>query len=107
MTNFRIQEGAGHRLDEIYAYTRHNWGEAQAEAYVRGLFDKFKAIAARELPWAAIPAEFGVDGYFCRHQKHVIYWKLLSDGKIGIVTILHERMHQIERLKDDLRAGPK
>ena len=55
----------------------------------------------------AIPAGFGVDGYFCRHQKHVIYWKLLSDGKIGIVTILHERMHQIERLKDDLHAGPK
>ena len=107
MTSFRIQDGAGHRLDEIYAYTSHNWGEAQAEAYVRSLFDKFKAIAAREIPWRAIPAEFGVDGYFCRHQKHVIYWKLLSNGKIGIVTILHERMHQIERLKDDLHAGPK
>ncbi len=107
MTNFRIQDGAGHRLDEIYAYTSHNWGDAQADTYIRGLFDKFKAIAAREFPWRAIPAEFGVDGYFCRYQKHVIYWKLLSDGKIGIVTILHERMHQIERLKDDLHARPK
>ncbi len=35
-----------------------------------------------------------------------MYWKLLSDGKVGIVTILHERMHQIERLKDDLHARP-
>lgn len=55
----------------------------------------------------AILAEFGVDGYFCRCQKHVVYWKLLSDGKVGIVTILHERMHQIERLKDDLHTVPK
>jgi toxin ParE1/3/4 len=103
MTAFRVQDGAGHRLDEIYVYTRRTWGEAQADAYIRGLFDKFKAIAAREFPWRPIPADFGVDGYFCRHEKHYIYWKLLNDGTVGIVTILHERMHQVKRLKDDLR----
>lgn len=104
MTAFRVQDGAGHRLDEIYDYTRRTWGEAQAAAYIRGLFAKFKAIAARDIPWRPIPAEFGIDGYFCRHEKHYIYWKVLDDGAVGIATILHERMHQIERLKDDL--GP-
>lgn len=102
MTAFRVLDDAGHRLDEIYDYTRRTWGDAQAETYIRGLFAKFEAIAARAFPWRAIPAEFGVDGYFCRHEKHVIYWKLLDDGKVGIVTALHERMHQIERLKDVL-----
>lgn len=102
MTDFRVSSGAGHRLDEIYDYTRRTWGDAQADAYIRGLFGKFKAIAAREIPWTAIPAEFGIDGYLCRHEKHFIYWKLLAGGKVGIVTVLHERMHQIERLKDDL-----
>lgn len=29
---------------------------------------------------------------------------VLSDGSVGIVTILHERMHQIERLQDDLKG---
>jgi toxin ParE1/3/4 len=43
-----------------------------------------------------------VDGYLCRHEKHVIYWKLLADGRVGIVTVLHERMHQAERLKEAL-----
>ena len=104
MTAFRVQDGAGHRLDEIYAYTRQKWGEAQAETYIRSLFDKFTAIAARDFAWRPIPAEFGVDGYVCRYKKHFIYWKLLSDGEVGIVTILHERMHQIERLKGDLRS---
>jgi toxin ParE1/3/4 len=102
MNAFRVQNGASHRLDEIYAYTRETWGEAQAQTYIRGLFDRFEAIAARRFPWHPIPAEFGVDGYVCRYQKHFIYWKLLNDGNVGIVTILHERMHQIERFREDL-----
>ena len=102
MTSFKVQDAAGHRLDQIYAYTRDTWGEAQAERYIRGLFDKFEAIAAHRFPWRPIPAEFGVDGYVCRYEKHVIYWKRLGDGGVGIVTVLHERMHQIERFQEDV-----
>jgi hypothetical protein len=29
-----------------------------------------------------------------------VYRKRLANGDIGIVTILHERMHQIERFRD-------
>lgn len=103
MTGFRVSSGANHRLDEIYDYTRR-WSETQADAYIRGVFGTFASIAAREFPWRLIPAEFGVDGYFCRYEKHVIYWKLLADGKVGIVTVLHRRMHQIERLKEDFEG---
>ncbi len=104
MTAFRVQEGASHRLDEICAYARRTWGQAKANAYIEGLFDKFKAIAARKVIWRRVPADFGVDGYFCHHEKHYIYWKVLTDGTVGIVTILHERMHQIERFKQEF--GP-
>ena len=31
-----------------------------------------------------------------------MYWRRLSNRDIGIVTILHERMHQMDRFKDDL-----
>ena len=102
MSAYRVQRGAGDRLDEIYDYTRDRWGDAQAERYISGLFARFAAIAARGFPWRAIPAEFGVRGFFCRYEQHVIYWKILTDGQVGIVTVLHERMHQIERLNDDL-----
>ena len=101
MNRFRISDQASHRLDEIYIYTERKWGAAQAETCIRGLFNRFKAIAAREFPWRPIPAEFGVDGYLCRHERHVIYWKRLNDGSVGIVTILHDRMHQIERFRED------
>ncbi|MHC0055720.1 hypothetical protein [Actibacterium sp. D379-3] len=32
---------------------------------------------------------------------HLIALARLGDGDVGIVTILHERMHQIDGLKDD------
>ena len=103
MSAFRVQDGASDRLDDIYRYTRETWGDAQAEAYIRGLFDRFEAITAREFPWRPVPAEFGVNGYFCRYEKHFIYWRLLEDGAVGIVTVLHERMHQLDRFRDDVR----
>jgi toxin ParE1/3/4 len=100
MSGFRVGRAAGHRLDEIYVYTRDEWGEAQAERYISGLFARFEAIATRQFPWRAIPAEFEVSGFVCKYERHFIYWKLLDDGSVGIVTILHERMHQIERFRD-------
>ena len=98
---FRVSAIAGGRIDEIYAYTRNRWGEDQAETYVRALFDCFGRIAARDIMWRAIPAEFGIDGYYTRHRHHYIYWRVLSDGAVGIVTILHERMHQLDRFRED------
>ncbi len=83
MTAFRIADGASHRLDEIFDYTRRKWGDAQAETYIRGLFDKFKAIAAREFPWRAIPAEFGVDGFVC--QAPPVGFVVTVGDEVGIV----------------------
>ncbi|MGF7151517.1 toxin ParE1/3/4 [Sphingomonas zeicaulis] len=101
---FRVSTIASGRIDEIYAYTRSRWGEDQAEAYIRGLFDCFDRIAARDIIWRAIPAEFEIDGHYARYQHHYIYWRLLSDGAVGIVTILHERMHQLDRFREDRGA---
>jgi toxin ParE1/3/4 len=101
---FRVLDSAGHRLDEIYSYTREQWGEAQAGRYIRGLFARFEAIAARSFPWRPIPAEFGVEGYVCRYERHLIYWRLLADGAVGIVSVLHERMHRIDRFCEDFGA---
>jgi hypothetical protein len=39
-----------------------------------------------------------------RYQRHFVYWRTLSNGDIGIVTILHERMHQIDRFRDEFAS---
>lgn len=100
--SIRIQPAASLRLDDIYRYTRDRWGEPQADRYIEGLFEAFEGIEAQWLLSRPIPAEFGVEGYFARYERHVIYWRRLSDGSVGVVTILHERMHQIGRLRDDM-----
>lgn len=97
----RIQEAASVRLDEIYRYSRDRWGEAQAEAYINGLFAAFEQIDTRGIRSRPVPAEFGVDGYCFRYKRHFVYWRRLANDDIGIVTILHERMHQMDRFKED------
>ena len=47
MPAIRIQEGASHRLDDIFRYTRDRWGDEQADTYITGLFAAFEKIAAQ------------------------------------------------------------
>ena len=101
MTPVRVQDAAAVRIDEIYRYTRERWGEAQSDAYIRGLFEAFEGIATGAVASRPVPAEFEVDGYVFRYERHFVYWKTLADGAVGIVTVLHERMHQIGRFLED------
>ncbi|MFL9710059.1 type II toxin-antitoxin system RelE/ParE family toxin [Methylobacillus sp. Pita1] len=101
MAQIRIQEAASWRLDEIYRHTRDRWGQQQADRYITGLFEAFDSIATHQTASRVIPAEFGIDGYFFQYERHFAYWRQLSNGDIGIVTILHERMHQIDRFRED------
>jgi toxin ParE1/3/4 len=100
MPHFLVQHSASCRINDIYCYTFDQWGSVKAESYITGLFNVFENLGTCVLS-RPIPAEFGVNGFFCRYEKHFIYWKYLSNGTVGIVTVLHERMHQIERFNKD------
>lgn len=96
-----IQEAASRRLDEIYRYTQDQFGTAQSDRYIEGLFEAFGRIETHGVVSRPVPAAFGVDGFTFRYESHVVYWRRLGNGDIGIVTILHERMHQIDRFRED------
>jgi len=100
----RVQETASLRLDDIYRYTRDRWGEVQADRYITGMFEAFERIEAHGVASKPIPAQFGVEGSFFRYEHHFVYWRRLCDGDIGIVAILHERMHQLDRFKEDFHG---
>ncbi len=104
MKAVRVQAAAALRIDQIYRYSRERWGVARADAYILGLFGIFEEIAAGEAPSRPIPADFEVDGYVVGYGKHFVYWKTLDNGDIGIVTVLHERMHQMDRFREDFGA---
>jgi toxin ParE1/3/4 len=101
----RVQRAAAYRLDEMLRYTRDRWGEQQAERNIEGLFAAFAQIESHKTPSRPIPAAFGVDGYVFRYENHFVYWRTLQNGDIGIVTTLHERMHQIDRFREDFGEG--
>jgi len=101
-SSYRVLKAAGYRIDSIYTYTRDNWGEAQAQKYINGLFVCFENIAKHDVLWQPIPAAYEVSGYYTRYEKHFVYWRELSDGSVGITTILHERMNLGDRLVEDL-----
>jgi plasmid stabilization system protein ParE len=101
----RVQAAASLRIDDIYQYTQNRWGKHQADKYIKGLFAAFDRIASHGVLSKPVPADFGVAGFFFRYERHFVYWRYLSDGDIGIVTVLHERMHQIDRFVEDF--GPE
>ena len=101
MAAVRIQEATSHRLDEIYRYTQDRSGSEQADRYITGLLEAFDRIDTHRVMSKPIPVGFGVEGYFFRYERHFVYWRRLSNGDIGIVTILHERMHQIGRFREE------
>lgn len=106
MPKIRIHASASYQLDAIYRYTHERWGAQQADRYINGLFTAFEDIATHRTPSRPIPAEFGLDGYFLRYERHFVYWRWLDSGDIGIVTILHERMHQIDRFREAFSLLP-
>ena len=104
MVAIRIQKKASYQLDDIYRYTRDRWGDEQAVKYIDGMFAAFDEISTNGVLSKPIPAEFGVEVFFFHYGRHLVHSRHLSNGDIGIVTILHERMHRIDRFRDDF--GP-
>ena len=101
----RIQEAASLRLDDIHRYTRDRRGADQADRYITDLFAAFDKIGTHGVAARPIPAEFGVEGFYFRHEHRFVCRRRLPDGGIGIATILHEGMHQTDRFRDDPGDG--
>lgn len=94
--------------DRIWRDTAETWGEAQAETYILGLHAHLLKLSQtralwRKLPRAlAIPAGLNIEAWFSRYQHHYIVFRQLSGNRIGVISILHERMDLPVRLADDL-----
>ena len=84
MTAVRVQGSAALRIRVIR--------DREADSYIT--FDAFR----RWWPHVRSPPS---SAWMAGYEKHFVYWKWLSNGDIGIVTVLHERMHQFGRFLDD------
>ncbi|MGE9296586.1 MAG: type II toxin-antitoxin system RelE/ParE family toxin [Puniceicoccales bacterium] len=98
----RVYPAAESRLEGVWRYTEERGGAEQAELYTRGLLLHLESIVDQPEIWRfhRDPRFKGI--HFVRYQHHFLYFKVLGDGDLGLMTILHERMDIPRRLLDDL-----
>lgn len=97
----RIFTAAQERLLEIWDYTERTWGEEQADKYVRGIVDAANTVQQTRFRWRPVGDAKLPGVFFFRHEHHYVFFRELSDGALGIITILHENMDIPARLKED------
>lgn len=110
MTGVLFSPTANRCLDQIWDYTFETWGQRQAEAYLRGLEQHLAWLAREEMPWR--PLRFGggkVDRaaakglFYSLYRRHYVFFRRQEAGPgIVLLTILHERMDMLRRLRKDL-----
>ena len=92
MASYIISELAKKDIVNIWNYTLGEWSEEQAVRYYNGLIDTCERIAS--CPGTAGHSYDHVRpdlrGIACGH--HIIFFRIISEERIRIVRILHERM---------------
>jgi plasmid stabilization system protein ParE len=97
----KIYRAVQTRLIEIWDYTARTWGEKQADACVRSLVAAVEQIQAERQRWRPLRDRALPGNYFTRHRHHYVFFRELSGGEIGVISILHENMDIPARLRED------
>ncbi|MEI8039508.1 MAG: type II toxin-antitoxin system RelE/ParE family toxin [Verrucomicrobiota bacterium] len=97
----RIFAPAEARIIAIWNYTLDRWGEEQADHYIRGLIDHIHSLEYRRDRWRPVSDECLRGVWFVRHERHYVFFRELSCGAVGVITVLHESMDLPSRLKED------
>jgi plasmid stabilization system protein ParE len=101
----KIFTAARDRLLEIWDYTERTWGEEQADNYVRGIVDAATRVQRERFRWRSVGDATLSGVFFFRYEHHYIFFRELSDGTLGVISILHENMDIPSRLKEDAERG--
>lgn len=90
MAEYRLTPAARQDLENIWIYTRRQWGAEQANRYTDSLTAAFAELARS--PRSVPACDHIRPGYRRRSvERHMIYFRIMDYG-IAIVRILHDRM---------------
>jgi len=103
----KIYSAARERILEIWHYTAETWDEDQADKYVRGLVGAIDAAAGKRQHWRPVLDEALKGVFFIRYRHHYIFFRELTKGTLGVISILHESMDIPSRLKEDSERDDK
>ena len=92
MAEYVLTEKAKDDLRRIWHYTVDTWSIEQAKYYYNEILDTCEAIASGRMHAGSYFEGLrpGVHGFRMKH--HVVFYRVLSKGKIRVIRILHDRM---------------
>ena len=92
MTGYLISKKALADLRYIWNYTFDTWSEDQADVYYKHLIQAFEYIAhSPETSGHSYEnVKKGILG--CHTGSHVVFYRIMKNGRVRIVRVLHERM---------------
>lgn len=93
LTNLAVQD-----LSHVWNYTFDNWSERQADSYHEQLVNAFESIASNPDHGRNYDGIRG-DLYGFKVNRHIVFYRILSNELVEITRILHERMDLKNRLK--------
>lgn len=99
MAQYSITRKAEMDLKSIWYYTLDEWSEYQADKYINTLLSAMNRVAKQ--PTIGQSYHNLVDnlrGY--KINKHIIFYRELTDSEVQIVRVLHQRMDIDTRLRE-------
>ena len=99
MAAYRLTNKAVDDLNQIWEYAIYKWPEKQADNYYNLLFESCQNIAdnpSLEKNYDGIrPELLGL-----KTNRHIIFYRKISDEDVEITRILHERIDLKNRLNE-------
>ena len=86
LTHLAIQD-----LSEIWNYTFDNWSEQQADTYYEQLVNAFESITSNPDQGRKYDG-IRSDLYGFKINRHIVFYRVISNAPVEITRILHERM---------------
>ena len=100
MAKYKLTKKAVQDLNQIWNYTYDNWSENQADKYYEELICHCSKIAKD--PNIGKQYEFLVEGLKgSKVNKHIVFYRQISEEKIEVERILHEGMDLKARLSNE------
>lgn len=97
MKKYTLTRKAEQDIRNIWSYTIDEWGEVQAERYLKGLEEKLELLSDS-------PDSIGKNrdslksGYMSSlYEKHIVFFKKAGNS-IEIIRVLHQRMDISNRI---------
>ncbi|MEO9476796.1 MAG: type II toxin-antitoxin system RelE/ParE family toxin [Cyclobacteriaceae bacterium] len=98
MSKYRLTNLAVQDLSDIWNYTFDHWSEQQADNYHEQLTNTFESITKNQEQGQNYEG-IRRDLFGFKVNRHIVFYRIISNELVEITRILHEQMDLKNRLK--------